>query len=1068
VCNSEILFVILLTALVNKLTAQTTQKSIDSLLVNIDKVELTSNVLYDRVMPIANLTIYNDSINICNTKYFEQALFELHKSSNEQKFVSYQFLREHYTSIDDYNIVDIGVINARFHQLNFIPDNLSKSALKLINDKFERINTEKPIFIPREALIISPLKEYVTGNTITYHFDNLFLIEENSTKTISSIMANFDTDDNYTIYQNDTFTHSNLNISYNETGFKILTFVATYSDGSTKTTQAELHVKVTPPPPRGNLSVLKHFTSTLSYQGDGESNPTYGRLDYRIFYSDNNTENKILKPILILDGFDPLDKRKIVDADPHDLSDEKHKSIVELMIYYDSENIKQHIIKKLNKPPNNFDVIIINPIRFHNGTKWIDGGADFIERNGLSHASFIQFINEKLTTNNSQEELIVMGPSMGGLISRYALAYMEKKYQETGLEEWNHNCKLWVSMDSPHLGANISLGIQSLLNQAKWNSVESMDFVLKELGSPAARQMLIEQVCFTDFPPMADDIEQLNDIYMNAKTISQGFSENRGHPYFIQFYDNLYGNGVANSRGYPVQENLKKVALINGSLSASKDFLYHGEIKTYLDDAQKAVGVKGFQHFTWFWGETSHLRLGDLEAYAMPSFGNRSKVSFFEKFYKSQSKFATNINSRGVLDNTPGSYFGTFDDVIGALGNDPLAAPNHANSIWNFPSFIDFRLFSIASMSDSFGGATFDINTNKHAHTFMPVASTLGFIEPDFDWTDPIDCNLVVTNKIPFDSYYGESLNTDHITFTENSFNWLLGWITGNDEAQPPVFSTSIIIEGSDDICTSDSESIYTILDIPEDTDVTWSFPDNMMYIIDGQGTTSCFFGAFTNGQATISATFSSDCLGDNITLTKEIEILSGGSPLEIVASTTPSNIFYDASFNDNDIQTFRLAENINGADDYDLEWENTILSIGDNDTYSSSGGYFSIIKRDSTPLIIKTKATNGSSSCSDTEWSNEITHYIGTIPNGQEGNWNLPEPFPNSSDDSFKIDFTDKPVSTQYYIYLYDQYSNVKYSGESNNIEKTINTFDLDNGTYYLHVYEDGVLNIKQILVIH
>ncbi len=95
---------------ITNVIAQTTEKSIDSLLVNIDKTELTSNVLYDRVMPFANLAMFNDSINLSNTKHFEQALFELRKASNQQKFVPYRDLREQYSSINDYNIVDIGVI----------------------------------------------------------------------------------------------------------------------------------------------------------------------------------------------------------------------------------------------------------------------------------------------------------------------------------------------------------------------------------------------------------------------------------------------------------------------------------------------------------------------------------------------------------------------------------------------------------------------------------------------------------------------------------------------------------------------------------------------------------------------------------------------------------------------------------------------------------------------------------------------------------------------------------------------------------------------------------------------
>jgi len=76
--------------------------------------------------------------------------------------------------------------------------------------------------------------------------------------------------------------------------------------------------------------------------------------------------------------------------------------------------------------------------------------------------------------------------------------------------------------------------------------------------------------------------------------------------------------------------------------------------------------------------------------------------------------------------------------------------------------------------------------------------------------------------------------------------------------------------------------------------------------------------------------------------------------------------------------------------------------------------------------------------------------------------------PYPNSSDISFNLDFTTYPPNTVYNIYIYDQNQNEVYSGESTNIEKTINTTDLPSGTFYLHVYVNGELTSKQLLVQH
>ena len=62
-----------------------------------------------------------------------------------------------------------------------------------------------------------------------------------------------------------------------------------------------------------------------------------------------------------------------------------------------------------------------HPLYYRNG-KEIDGGADYIERNAMNHITLYQKLNNELIDNGSNEELVIIGPSMGGQISRYALA----------------------------------------------------------------------------------------------------------------------------------------------------------------------------------------------------------------------------------------------------------------------------------------------------------------------------------------------------------------------------------------------------------------------------------------------------------------------------------------------------------------------------------------------------------------------------------------------------------------------------------------------------------------------
>ena len=77
---------------------------------------------------------------------------------------------------------------------------------------------------------------------------------------------------------------------------------------------------------------------------------------------------------------------------------------------------------------------------------------------------------------------------MGGLISRYALRYMEQN-------SLNHDARLYLSFDSPHLGANVPLGFQHLFNYMAFGALEDVTMqgiVNGMLKSPAAREMLLD------------------------------------------------------------------------------------------------------------------------------------------------------------------------------------------------------------------------------------------------------------------------------------------------------------------------------------------------------------------------------------------------------------------------------------------------------------------------------------------------------------------------------------------------------------------------------------------------
>lgn len=128
--------------------------------------------------------------------------------------------------------------------------------------------------------------------------------------------------------------------------------------------------------------------------------------------------------------------------------------------------------------PNNYDIIFLD----------FGEGADWIQKNGLLLVELIERVNERKATHAINGESVcdnaVIGASMGGQVAKWALSYME----ESNL---NHQCHTYVSFDSPHKGAHIPIGLQSLvyLNNRIGNDPGNN---WTDLNAPAARQMVIE------------------------------------------------------------------------------------------------------------------------------------------------------------------------------------------------------------------------------------------------------------------------------------------------------------------------------------------------------------------------------------------------------------------------------------------------------------------------------------------------------------------------------------------------------------------------------------------------
>ena len=750
---------------------------IDSMLVNVDKTNFT-NILYERTTPWSKLAIFNDSINISTKRHFEQALHELYKSSNQEKFTYYRDLRTKYTPKSIKNTVDIGIINTTFNELNYVENDEAKGALRITNNAFEKINGNKPAFLEKHALVIAPLKEQLTGNSITFKFDLQFIFEETK-NPIKRLTANFNTSQNYTIIENGTLVKDNITVNYAAEGLKQLTFVATFADGSTLDTKAMLKTTVLRSPPT-LVENPPNQIATTAFQG------ALGEVEYRIFYhtknndgSINTNERILKKPIVIIDGFDPGDGRKIGYLE----NNVTENTLVNDMYYENSAGVNVNLVTELRE--KGYDVIFVNQITHTKNNVVIDGGADYIERNAMAHVALYQHLNTTLLQNGSSEDLVIMGPSMGGQISRYALAHMEK-------ENIPHRTRLWVSIDSPHLGANIPIGMQAMMNLLAvfGDSTEAEDFYKDRLKSVAGNQQLIEQHLPYHLPDYLNNGSPVRKLYMS----------------------NLTSNGLAGSNGYP--QNLRKIAMVNGNtlgidvdVAGTEDFRVHGFINQ------------------WWWT----VKVAEMNTSYMPSSGTTKQIArFWRRFKPTRTANYTNNNPNGSMDVVPGGLFDTEDQLHSAVLNGDPGISNWGNGI-NIQEIVLANFLGI-------WGDFFSSRTNKKIHSFIPTVSGLGFKNPNFNWSNNINRNLVCSGEIPFDNYYAPRNNSQHVSFSQESIEWLFKELDVNTpNPDPTVYLTHphlqvpSNISGISKLCEGQT-TVYSI-DNCTTSSVSWTTSSNLQIL---------------------------------------------------------------------------------------------------------------------------------------------------------------------------------------------------------------------------------------------
>jgi Secretion system C-terminal sorting domain len=893
-------------------TIAQTSNPLDNQLKYVNQSTATSGIIYERSQRNTTLFAYNQPGNIHNTAnfgFFKQALGELHQASNKTKLIAVPELQNRIANNTTMaNEVNIGIINASFQVMNYDTANPANGGLTFDGAFFRQIAGKVP-FYNLQAVVIAPLKNTVSGSTNTYRFNNN-LILNNGDFSIKTMIANFGDGTNRTRIDNNILVTNSVSLPNNlSNATQKITFTITLSNNINITTYGEIFVSrntVNNSATRasacdGDLDsedlypITNLIEAEESYQGINETVAIKGKLEVKVFY-DTNHQKTLRKPILIIDGFDPGDKRKITDCDCENdptgdcqyasrdkatgqYDPKNHKSLQELMGFNDSFGVNDNLIRILRS--KGYDVVVVNQPTYTTaeGTK-VNGGADFIERNGLALVTLIKSLNGKLQQNGSTEKLVVVGPSMGGQISRYALAYMEKKQAEatTAAEQnkWKHNARLWIAFDSPNHGANVPFGDQALINILRDGgaNADADDTYKNSINSIASKELLIE------LHEQSGTEEQVNQSFLNGSTISQGMPTNAGNPYFQAHYNNQFNNGLPNSKGFPM--NLHKIAIVNGSLSGVRPQGNNNsmilDVRLFTQTCISPINVLG-----WSPSICYTTKLATAQSSLLPATGINAEIASLKKLGVSgQYTRVTNVNNRGNLDILAGGLVDATAIIHSTItGTNPIQT---RGSFWQYLGD-NLTYWHTDGVGNGTQWETYTLNPNQ---CFIPTFSGIGIKNPNQNWANPLNRNLVCSNETYFDSYFGENNNTPHVELNYRSVNWLLKEIGSNTSPpapQAPIFPLQAnLISGPSSICDNTTFTFGDVCKLSSSV-ITWTVTPSTQLITSTPY--SVTINGFANSEISITATFQN---GQTTTKT----IWSGKPALRVL--DTYSNIPYDST----------------------------------------------------------------------------------------------------------------------------------------------------------------------------
>lgn len=590
------------------------------------KEKTETKILHDRVFDLSKAATIGSKPIDANT--FNQFYHEIQRADFLQRLPKYEVLKNETNLGKATKQIPLAILITEYETLK--RTSIDKGDVFLQNNQYNVKPNATDVFEKHTVSLLSTLLSKANSNTFLLKED---FILNSTNKKILSVELKLEDSNWVKINFNKPFQ-----LNFKETGKQIVDYKIEFTDGSKVQNSFEIEItsienlqgknnEVQAP------NVVLPITSTIAYQGYNETAPYFGQGEYELFM---DTTNGVLdKPIFLVDGFDPGDSRNST-------------IIYQSLNYGTGQNLATDLRAQ------GFDIIILNfPVYTRTGTTTVvDGGVDYIQRNAMI---LVELINQINAQKVGSEQNVVIGPSMGGLISRYALRYME-------MNNLSHQTRLYISFDSPHLGANVPIGFQHLFNYMAYGPLGStavqpvVDGLIK---SPAAKQMLIDH---------------FEGHLQSGSAFEFNTASNSLLPTGAPNFRNAFQTEL-NTMGFPV--NTRNVSISNGAGNGTMNYSPNFEAMNHtfnVTSTQRAIINLRFTPAANQTNEVSRFR------------GQQYFLFFWITGYESAANSKSPTYTDG-LDSAPGGRFDMAGFQAGA-GTDPLLTEFFDNLLVDYFCFI--------------------------------------------------------------------------------------------------------------------------------------------------------------------------------------------------------------------------------------------------------------------------------------------------------------------------------------------------------------------------------------------